>query len=96
MQFTARVAAAAATAGVGFLVEFPEDLGSTTQGTPASLWQLDDFRAVQGMTRGAFFQYAVAPVPFSKPTGLLTNLELLIQDHRFHAGWPTFDTKPWH
>ena len=38
MQFTARVAAAAATADVGFLLEFPEDLGSTAQGTPASLW----------------------------------------------------------
>ena len=88
VRLTASLASLAASLGLGVLVEFPEDLGSTPLGTPASIWQLQEFKDIGNLTRGAIYQCAIAPIDYGKPTGLLTNLRGITADPRFHAGWP--------
>ena len=63
--------AAAAADAIGFL-EFPEDLGATARGAPASIWQLPQARALQklGYQRGAFYQVQWAKLSYRKPTGV--------------------------
>ena len=74
------------------LLEFPEDLGDAPMGRPASLWQWETMRALAdlGLTRGATHQCEWAPVDYSKPTGLITNVHSLISNENFHIGWPIF------
>ena len=77
---------------VGVVLEFPEDLGSTPRGCPASLWQILASLDLGDLRRVAVHQCAVSPVDFAKPTGLLTNLSLILADKRCHLGWPTFQS----
>ena len=57
------------------IFEFPEDLGRAQLGTPASLWQRDDLKAIaEGkLWRGAFFQCQWGGTDYAKPTGILTS-----------------------
>ena len=91
--FAVEVAVAVAgcvSKSVGFLLEFPEDLGSARMGTPASIWQFAELQALQqnGMVRGAVHQCELAPIDYLKPTGLLSNMHQLYNDTLFHQGWP--------
>ena len=65
-------------------LEFPEDLGRAPLGVPASIWQRSDLRALPGLVRRAFFQCEVAPVDYSKATGVLTDIE------GFFDGFPSY------
>ena len=48
------------------LLEFPEDLGRTPRGTPASIWQDPSLKQLAGtsLVRGAIYQDEWAPLPF--------------------------------
>ena len=74
------------------LLEFPEDLGKTVLGRPASLWQDQGLRALaaRGFQRGVFYQDEWADIAYVEPTGLLTNIEAIGSNPRFHVGWPVF------
>ena len=76
----------AADAGVLAVREFPEDLGRTHRGTPASLWRWPRAQqlASEGMVRGAIYQKDWAQVDYLKPTGLCTNAPHLAQHELFH------------
>ena len=80
--------------GAFFLGEFPEDLGATDAGVPASLWQMQqfqDFLAVPNVKTFAFFQYQFdAQTP--KPTRFITDLEHW--EAKIYLGVPQFD-KDW-
>ena len=65
----ARAAAACLSKKVGFILEFPEDLGSHVCGTPASIWQFEELRNLNGMKRGAFFPVRGGPCQFPETHG---------------------------
>ena len=46
-----------------------------------------------GLVRGAIFQNRWAPVPYAKPTGLITNAAALVSTPGFHVVWPAFDSQ---
>ena len=80
------------TKKVGAWLEFPEYLWDAPCGAPASLWQLPEARSLADLrlTRGAIFQCEWGSTDFSKPTGILTNIDTLVSDPGFYAGWPCF------
>ena len=96
MKFTIDCIQAACEATCTVWLEFPEDLGSSQAGDPASLWQLEACQNLRtmGAQRGAIFQCEWAQLDYMKPTGILTNSTHLIDDPRFHKGWPTFKQSP--
>ena len=89
-DFTVSIAEAALEANVLFLIEFPEDLGKSRLGTPASLWQREDLRKLPGAIRGAFYQCDWGAADYAKPTGSLTSAATFAAAPGFHVGWPTF------
>ena len=83
--------------GVPFILEHPEDLGSTARWgddiRPASIWQLLPIRnwVQQGLAfSGAFYQCELG-APSPKPTRLLTGIESLIEGT--YVGLPTFSAR---
>ena len=86
------LARAAETPSTRGLLEHPEDLGSAALGDPASIWQRRAAQALaaRGYQRGAIYQCEWAPVGYSKPTGLLTDVPNIFYDPDFHSGWPQF------
>ena len=83
------LAAAADANSIGFL-EFPEDLGATARGVPASIWQLPQAHKLDahGYQRGAFYQDHWADVEYKKPTAILTNAPRLAEEPDLYLGWP--------
>ena len=81
--------------GVLAALEFPEDLGRTAKGIPASWWQDAEMRRLdsKSFVRGAIYQSEWAKVPYLKPTGLITNAATLYSDPQFYQGWPQFDDR---
>ena len=77
-------------------LEFPEDLGSSDKGTPASILQFPEACAFQGTRaiRGAIYQCEWADTHYSKPTGILTTVAPFFQHDLFFAGWPSFEELP--
>ena len=79
--------------GAYFLSEFPEDLGLTDTGVPASLWQMPQFMdqlAKKDMQTFALFQCEFgAATP--KPTRFLSDLKHFAG--KFYVGAPSFDTE---
>ena len=71
-------------------MEFPEDLGTTKNGWPASCWSMKKLREMPGMMRGALHQSDLGG-PTPKPTGIF----LEEGDHPpwLRMGWPRFDTR---
>ena len=77
--------------GAFFLVEFPEDLGVTDTGVPASIWQMrrfSDHLARRGMRTFALFQCEFG-ASSQKPTRFLSDLEHF--EGNIYFGIPTFD-----
>ena len=69
----------------------PEDLGNSTTGRPASLWQLPEIRKLAtdlGLLRGALFQCNFGFSRHAFPMGLLTSHSL--GSGRIKRGWPLF------
>ena len=80
--------------GSTFLTEFPEDLGLTDTGVPASFWQMPEFTQAlmrKGMHTFALFQceYGAAT---PKPTRFLSDLQHF--EGVYYQGVPQFD-KDW-
>eukprot|EP00438_Fugacium_kawagutii_P018198 Skav226142 [mRNA] locus=scaffold1047:606146:609121:- [translate_table: standard] len=78
--------------GSHILSEFPEDLGATNTGVPASFWQMQQFQdilAVDGVHTFAIFQCEFgAATP--KPTRFVSSLRNF--QGPMHSGVPRFDT----
>lgn len=78
--------------GSRILSEFPEDLGVTSTGVPASFWQMQQFQdilAVEGVCTFAIFQCEYgAQTP--KPTRFVSSLEHF--EGPLHLGVPRFDS----
>ena len=57
-DFAIKILQAAGEVGAMSLLEYPEDLGPSKLGTPASLWQRSDMKALTnwGFQRGAIYQ----------------------------------------
>ena len=93
----AALAASEAPGLVRVFLEFPEDLGQAERGIPCSIWSRPAAEALRNgrLSRGAFRQSEVSDVPYSKPTGALTDLPDILQDRRFHKGWPSFRAGWW-
>ena len=91
-DFAVKILQAAGEAGSISLLEPPEDLGPSRLGTPASLWQRSDMKDLSkwGYARGALYQSDWAPVPYRKPTGLITTAKSIAEDQDFFVGWPRF------
>ena len=70
--------------------EFPEDLGRADLGIPASFWQREDVRALGAMGRRAIFQCNWAPVDYSKPPGIFTEVVGFWDGKVSYPGWPVF------
>ena len=80
--------------GSHFLGEFPEDLGATSTGVPASIWQMDAFFSLlanPGVMTMALFQCEFGGSS-PKPTRLITDLQNF--EGPYHEGIPTF-TADW-
>ena len=75
------------------LLEHPEDLGATSKGVPASIWQLKEARRCDRPDTDFFccalFQ-CIFDAPYAKPTRLLTDMDSLLE--WAWLGWPAFDT----
>ena len=70
--------------------EHPEDLGSHSLGTPASVFQLEGLRKIvesQAWGTFAFHQCDINALS-PKPTRLFTNVGALSSSH---TGWPVFN-----
>ena len=77
-----------------FLGEHPEDLGVTSQGRPASIWQDERFQnllTMAGVSTFAVFQCAFG-TDTAKPTRFVTNLAFAADDNIFF-GLPRFDSR---
>ena len=59
---------------------YPEDLGTTQWGTPASLWQWADVKQLSELlfSRAAFYTSEWAPVAAPGPTGFIANAKKLL------------------
>ena len=80
--------------GAHFLGEFPEDLGTTSTGVPASIWQMEAFFSLlarPGVHTMALFQCEFG-AKTRKPTRLISDLQGL--QGPFHEGIPSFN-KEW-
>ena len=79
------------------LWEHPEDLGRMFSGTPASVWQLPETRALFPDGDGisvAGHQCQYAGIDRKKPTRLLGNIPGLEQFG--YVGWPRFDSQDYY
>ncbi|CAK9053652.1 Uncharacterized protein SCF082_LOCUS29213 [Durusdinium trenchii] len=83
--------------GIPFILEHPEDLGSTARWgeeiRPASIWQLLPIRnwvELQQVFTGAFYQCEFG-APSPKSTRLLTSIQAVVDD--IFPGLPTFSTR---
>ena len=79
---------AAAETGTLAVLEYPEGLGATKRGMPASIWQREEFRdscVVPFTSKTGEFKACITP------TGLLSNAWLLRSYGEFHEGWLSFD-----
>ena len=101
VHFTIRAIIAGQTAlarghRVASLLEHPEDLGMTSRGEPASIWQLQDLRKAFGNAK--FLTVAGHQCQFGvdrkKPTRLYTDMEGF--EDFGHVGWPVFDAGGWY
>lgn len=82
-------AARCAFRSVWVLMVFPEDLGGDAESGPASIWDLQEVRAIDGVNdiqRGAAFHCQLTGSNQRRPLGLYTNMESLCS--RMHRGWP--------
>ena len=79
---------AAVDADALVLLKFPEHLGATKQGMPASLWTDPRMREHEGKgaKRGAIDQDEWASVRYLRPTGLITNAPKSLGDSRLLPG----------
>ena len=96
IENTIQLAHASFESGVPFIIEHPENLGSTPKGTPASIWDLDEIRKLASRTKAhtaSIYQcrdptgrgeLEVAESP--KPTRLLGTAAKLLELR--HHGWP--------
>ena len=86
---------AAAEAETIAVLDFPQDLGATRRGIPASMWQREDLITLTevGCVRGAIYLKGWVAQGMLNPTGLLSNSRLLKDDPEFHTGWLAFDEK---
>ena len=79
------------------LLEHPEDLGDTSRGTPASIFQFRETRELgskKGWYSGAFFQCETdESCDYLKPTRVVTSIPMH-DNQAFHVGWPAFQ-KGW-
>ena len=75
------------------MLKSPEDLGATSRGVPASMWQRLDIRKLteEGFVRGAAYQDQWSLVSFRKPTGLFSNACQLRHQPNFYQGRPQLD-----
>eukprot|EP00435_Cladocopium_sp_Y103_P008746 s1635_g2.t1 len=92
---TWELAALATEVDAFFLSEFPEDLGATDTGVPASLWQMQaftDLLAQKGMRSFALYQCEFGGAT-PKPTRFLSDLEHF--EGNIYFGIPAFDAN-WH
>ena len=93
VSFSFRICAAALSNSIPFLLEHPEDLGTTSTGhTPASIWQLPEalalFKHESVVTFSVYqCQYGAAS---PKPTRFLSSIRSLFGMP--HVGPPRFDT----
>ena len=81
----------ASDVGAYFLSEFPEDLGATDTGVPASLWQMPQFEdnlTKSGMQTFALFQCEFGALT-PKPTRFIS--DLCHFEGTFYVGAPRFD-----
>ena len=95
IHFTIRAAEAAIRAKkrlgavVRFLIEHPQDLGSTRNGVPASIWHLAQIRRLQDlnpdMVSVAGHQCQLK-VDYSKPTRLYSDIPKIADFGK--VGWP--------
>ena len=90
MDFSEALLIAAGRGGAIRLMEFPEDLGITPNGWPASPWQKDGFRNIENTISGAIHQSDHGGET-PKPTRLL--LEGPEAPSWLYEGWPQFDSK---
>jgi len=75
------------------ILEHPEDLGRTTNGTPGTVWQLEKVKELgtdEGVLTGALLQSEFGTA-YSKPTRLLGRLPGL--HDKTAPGWPSFDAE---
>ena len=93
-KFAIKVIETACMAGVGVMLEHPEDLGRHYTGAcPASIWQLPELKnmAVKfKATRRSFHQFPYG-ADSPKPSGLWTTIDM----HKDFGveGWPQFDNR---
>ena len=77
---------------VWVLLVCPEDLGGDAETGPASIWDLQEVRALDGVTeiqRGPEFHCQLASSNQHRPLGPYTNLASLLS--RMHRDWPSQD-----
>ena len=77
--------------GIPYLLEFPEDLGSSRGHLPASIWQLSVVKSLAHHSKAhriALYQKWFG-TEYLKPTALLTTMALT-KDFTL-TGWPRFD-----
>ena len=90
VEFTIKTLQAAASVATLGLAEHPEDLGRTKKGDPASIWQLEEVRALE-MT--GYQTWAVNQREFGAewltPTRFIENSQA--SKLREYSGWPIFD-----
>ena len=82
-------AAQCAFRSVWVLMVFPEDLGGDAETGQASIWDLQEVRAIDSINdiqRGAAFHCQLAGSNQRRPLDLYTNLDSLLS--RMHRGWP--------
>ena len=91
-KFAIKVMTAACEAGIGVMLEHPEDLGRYYTGAcPASIWQLPELKALTSRfkaTRKSFHQHpygAASPKPSGLWTTMATHADFGVE------GWPQFD-----
>ena len=69
---------------------FPEDLGGHSYSGPSFPWALQDWRYLEGLgeaKRESAFLCRLADADHRRPTGVITNLDTLIND--LYLGWPS-------
>ena len=74
---------------VGIILVFPEDLGGHIRQGPASIWDLQELRRLDGscdVQRGAAYMCCLASADSRRPIGMYTNLTALKKE--WSPGWP--------
>ena len=78
IDFAVQVMQAASSANCVVMMTFPEDLGPSKFGSPASIWQRADVQQLEtaGLHRYAFYQGYWCSVDYLLPTGVMTNAKI--------------------